>query len=100
MRFINFFPEDKVEHWQPSNFSPHLAIDAHTRYFTERRQAPQETNIPFGPMVDPNGLLAGLQGSDFIHGQDNYVKYLELHNHEGNTRSVIPIKAKCTATDL
>lgn len=86
MRFINHFPEDKVEHWQPSTLYPYAAIDVSSRYFTERKVAPQEENIPFGPMVDPNGVLAGLQGSEYIHGQDNYVEYMEMQTKNGNIK--------------
>lgn len=86
MRFVTHFPEGRLKHWQPTTFYPHVAIDAHSRYFTERRLAPQEPNITFGPLVDPKGLLASIQGSEFIHGQDNYVEYLELKQKDGNLR--------------
>lgn len=88
MKFITFFPEDQLELWQPTMFNPHVAIDAHSRYFTERRFSPQEPNIPFGPMVDPKGILTSIQGNDFIHGQDNYVEYLEHRLKDGNSRWV------------
>lgn len=86
MWFINHFPEDAVEHWQPSALYPHSAIDVSSRYFTEKKVAPHEVNIPFGPMVNPNGILARLQGGEYIHGQDNYVEYLEMQTRDGNTK--------------
>lgn len=87
MMILNQFPEGKMEHWQPSMFNAHVAIDAYARYFTERRLAPQEPHLDYGFKVDPHRVLAEIQGHDFIHGADNYVEYLELkRNIEGQTQ--------------
>ncbi|KAF9464019.1 hypothetical protein BDZ94DRAFT_1356192, partial [Collybia nuda] len=80
MMFSNQFPDGKMEIWQPSSFNGHVALDAHARYLTERRLAPQEQHIEYAIGVDPHGALADLQGHDFIHGPDNYVEYLAMQH--------------------
>lgn len=78
MMFMNNFPDGIIESWQTSMFEGHVALEMYARYFTERRLAPQESHLEYGYMVDPDGVLSAIQGSDFIHGPDNYVEYLEL----------------------
>lgn len=85
--FMNNFPDGKVESWQSTMFEGHVALDMHARYLTERRLAPQESHIEYGYMVDPDGVLSDIQGTDYIHGPDNCVEYLEMRKtNEGQTK--------------
>lgn len=72
------FPDDSVNHWEPATYEGHLALDIHTRYFTSRRNAPNETSLPFMKGVDPDGILALARKQDLIHGPDNQVQYLKM----------------------
>ncbi|PPQ94772.1 hypothetical protein CVT25_007650 [Psilocybe cyanescens] len=74
----------KVKPWQAEVYEGHKAIDTSARYFTEQRFAPMETRMAFEMGVDPCGVLARLCGSNFIHGMDNKVDYLqECANEQG-----------------
>jgi len=86
LMFANSFPEDKLNAWQHTEFQTWPAIECYTRYFTEKRLAPQEPEIEFEPMVDPHSVLRGLAGSDFFHGRDNHVEYRELSINPSNIR--------------
>lgn len=52
-------------------------MDASNRYFTSTREAPMDTHIPFEREIDPDGVLAGLVTSTYIHSECNVVEYLE-----------------------
>lgn len=52
-------------------FEGHQAIDAHTRYFTNRALVPYESNTQFMPFVDPNKTLQNAQVDSLIHATDN-----------------------------
>ncbi|KAG2022477.1 hypothetical protein CC2G_000219 [Coprinopsis cinerea AmutBmut pab1-1] len=63
---------------QPLTFEPYEgypALDAHARYFTDRKASPMEKSLPFPLAVDPVGTLESLRGEMFIHGTDNQVEY-------------------------
>lgn len=75
-----------MEHWQLASTTPHASIELSSRYFTEKKRAPNEEDIPFGPMVDPNNVLEELKGDHFVHGLDNYVEYLEKNTRDGKTK--------------
>ena len=70
------FPPGKLNEWGPSRYEGHDALDANARYFTARKYAPDEANLPFSPGVDTNGILPNMRGMDLIHGADNKVAYL------------------------
>ena len=77
------FPPDSVTHWENTFYEGHISTDFNARYFTTRKGAPMEENLPFLEGVDPDGILAGLRGQDLIHGPDNQVTYLRALEHGG-----------------
>jgi len=72
------FLEETTAPWQCGTYEGHATIDAHTRYFSLRKEAPTEQNQPFWQGVDPDGVLSKLRKQDLIHGADNIVKYKKL----------------------
>lgn len=63
------------------------AIDANARYFSLRKNVPNERGLSFEKGVDPNGILASLRDQHLIHGYDNKVVYLKEEKvDDGNTR--------------
>ncbi|KAJ2913339.1 hypothetical protein MD484_g7076, partial [Candolleomyces efflorescens] len=75
-RFLGAIKEG-VQH---PGFTPHegdSAIHLHSRYFTERRFAPNLCHTPFSKDVDPLHILEDLRGADYIHAADNDVQYLK-----------------------
>jgi hypothetical protein len=54
------------------------SIEAHTRYWTDRKLIPREKNTPFSRDVDAFGVLQSIQPDVFIHGPDNIVEYCKV----------------------
>ena len=85
LKFANNFPEDKLDAWNYTQFEESHAIRSSSRYFTERRLAPQETQMKFGKHVDPENILQKMMGHDFFHGPDNFVEYKKSNRSDGKT---------------
>jgi len=77
-KMLDYFPADAINMWQSTTYEGHAAVDLHARYFTMRKNAPNEANIPFTDGVDPDGALSALRKHDLIHGPDNRVSYLKM----------------------
>lgn len=79
--------DNNLNQWHTSAYEGQHAIDINTRYFTPRKNVPQERGQPFGFGVDPSGILADLRGQELIHGTDNKVEYLkECKNEKGERK--------------
>ena len=52
-------------------------ITASNRFFTSKKDFPNAEGVPFGPGVDPLGLLELQLGDDLIHSTDNSVGYFK-----------------------
>jgi len=55
----------------------HLGIHMTNRYFTNRRESRAAETVEFGTEVDPQGILAGLVSDQFLHTEQNEVKYYD-----------------------
>ncbi|KAJ2917234.1 hypothetical protein MD484_g3161, partial [Candolleomyces efflorescens] len=67
------------------------AIDAHTRYFTDRRHAPTLKHGEMPSTIDPHRHLDSIRGANFIYTEENYVEYCErLVSVDGHV-SYIPL---------
>lgn len=77
-QFYRSFAEGKIENWNTSTYSEYHALDISNRYLTPRKDAPSMVHIPFPKSVDPYGYLEGLVGTDYVHGEENEVKYYSL----------------------
>jgi len=73
--FMNKFPADSMEPWEPSKFGIHEAMDANARYFMHARVAGTAERVPFDVLTDPEGALAAMVSDDFVHTIDNDVQY-------------------------
>jgi hypothetical protein len=76
------FPEEATNAWQNGLYEGHITIDFNARYFTLRKNAPTEANLPFSEGIDPHGILAAIRKQDLIHGADNQVAYLKALENE------------------
>ncbi|RXW14439.1 hypothetical protein EST38_g11415 [Candolleomyces aberdarensis] len=65
------------------------AVDSHARYFTDRSQAPYESDTPFSRLVDPYNILSDIKPDFFIHGADNWVEYCK-ETTEGQHAAIDP----------
>jgi hypothetical protein len=57
-KMLDYFPADAINTWQSTTYEGHAAVDLHACYFTMRKNAPNEANIPFTDGVDPDGALS------------------------------------------
>jgi hypothetical protein len=51
------------------------SIEVSNSYFSARKEAPNESHIPFTKELDPKGVLTKAMGTQFIHSEQNVVKY-------------------------
>ncbi|KAF8326445.1 hypothetical protein F5887DRAFT_1084538 [Amanita rubescens] len=74
--FERHIPEDKLqESTIIGNCDEHLGLHFTNRYFTNKHHEPYAQQIPFTSDIDPSGILAGLVNNNFIHCEQNEVKY-------------------------
>ena len=75
-----------MEEWTPSLFNDHISIDVGNRYFTPRKYALQDEQIPFNSSVDPHNILSEAMGNHFVHVEENEVEYYEARKENGGTK--------------
>jgi len=74
--FEDMLPKYEVEPLEPVTIHEHIAMACYTRYFLPYRSCKTAVRYPFGPEVDPDGVLERLGGNSFLHTEDNVVQYL------------------------
>ena len=84
--FGDSLPNKRLQPISPLVIEDNVAVACHTRYFSSARYCRSATAHPFGPGVDPNGELEKLQGTSFIHTEDNAVQYMGKKFNGGETR--------------
>lgn len=62
--------------WQPLQIGDSFAIEASNRYFSWKGSNGIQQPVSFSDMVNPNKVLAGLAGTEYIHTQENEVDYM------------------------
>ena len=72
------FPEGSMEEWVPSSYRNNHAIDIGNRYFTRMQDIGHQTPISFNASIDPYRKLTDAMGNEFVHLEENEVKYLHL----------------------
>jgi hypothetical protein len=81
-QFDRQFANGKLEKWSGAKYAGYYAIDLSNRYFTPKRDAPDMEHIPFTKSVDPRGILEEMAKSNYIHGEENIVKYYTCQVYE------------------
>lgn len=85
--FEDSLPNKCLQPMVPLIIEENVAMACHTRYFHPTRYSSSTPAHPFGPGVDPDGDLERLQGTSYIHTEDNAVQYLgKKFDIEGGTR--------------
>ncbi|KAK0207527.1 hypothetical protein IW262DRAFT_1302604 [Armillaria fumosa] len=77
------FQEGKVEEWTQLTMQGQDTIKFSNQYFTPRSQSIKKDSIPFSMDVDPNSMLQRLAGMQWIHAEDNKVRYYRGIVHGG-----------------
>jgi len=85
--FMNRFPTDSMDPWQPSAYKDHLAIDATARYFTNACVAGSSEQVPFDALADPEGVLANMVNEEFVHTVNNDVLYYGRTKNADNSHT-------------
>lgn len=65
----------KLHPWMPGTFAGYKTIEADNRYFTSAKFANRSNVVPFDPLVDPDGVLASVDQSRYLHVASNNVGY-------------------------
>ncbi|KAK0445728.1 hypothetical protein EV421DRAFT_1902096 [Armillaria borealis] len=69
------FQEGDLEEWTQFTMQGHDVIEFSNRYFTPRSQAIDGDSVRFPMDVDPNGVPQKMAGTQWIHAEDNEVRY-------------------------
>jgi len=88
--FKDVLPADKLERLDPFSLHGYLALACHTRYFHARHLCQSAVAIPFGPGVDPLGVLERIAGDLYVHTEDNVVQYLGKKTDRESCYDLIP----------
>ncbi|KAK0207536.1 hypothetical protein IW262DRAFT_1281958, partial [Armillaria fumosa] len=83
------FQEGKVEEWTQLTMQGQDTIKFSNQYFTPCSQSIEEDSVPFSMDVDPNGMLQRLASMQWIHAEDNKVRYYRGIVHGGKKRYII-----------
>ncbi|KAH6879344.1 hypothetical protein BKA70DRAFT_1345571 [Coprinopsis sp. MPI-PUGE-AT-0042] len=76
-------PADTLYPLEFPYYEGHRALEAHTRYFSDRSTMPMARNQPFQPLVDPDGALRAIQPQNLLHATENEVDYVKRRIVEG-----------------
>jgi hypothetical protein len=74
-KFSRKLTVDGFEPFKVDSFGSFSCLNLSTRYFTSRKDDPQNPAVPFSPAVDPKGILASMSTTTYFHGEDNQVLY-------------------------
>ena len=99
--FEDVLPDNCLEPMVPFTIDDNAAMACYTRYFLRSHSCKSLNPRQFGPGVDPNGDLEKLQGSLYVHTEDNAVQYLGEKKTEGKSKYVALIyRKKCLLISL
>ncbi|KDR73755.1 hypothetical protein GALMADRAFT_142201 [Galerina marginata CBS 339.88] len=69
-------------------FESRSCILTYNPYFSKRKDTPNSESVPFGPGVDPKGVLEKYQPQNMHHTSDNRVRYFQRTVDEDNCASL------------
>ena len=65
--YSRFVPENKLQaNGVVDSYKEFTSIELSNRYFSARKEVPNEPHIPFTKELDPKGVLAKAMGTQFI----------------------------------
>jgi hypothetical protein len=74
--YSRFVPENKLQaNSIIDSYKEFTSIELSNRYFSSKKEAPNELHIPFTKELDPKGILERAMGTQFIRSKQNVVKY-------------------------
>ena len=69
-------------------YNRHRSIEISNRYFTSRKEALAEECVPISTDIDPHGLLVQAAGNNYVHTEQNIVKYYMRTKENDSNRFV------------
>ena len=74
--YRRFVPEHKLQAMSiVDSYKEFASIELSNRYFSARKEVPNESHLPFTKELDPRGILEKAMGTQFIRSEQNVVKY-------------------------
>ncbi|KAF7981291.1 hypothetical protein HWV62_34205 [Athelia sp. TMB] len=67
-----------IESWKPERYRTWQTLDIGNRYFRRQNNEGDAVPISLPRNVDPDGILAKLAGDEWVHTEDNEVRYFGL----------------------
>lgn len=80
------FKEGEMDKWTTSNMYGYVSIDMGNRYFSAAKECSCLQALTMDNTIDPKGHLRAAAGTDYIHVQENEVKYFELLVNTGDKK--------------
>ncbi|KAF7976992.1 hypothetical protein HWV62_4912 [Athelia sp. TMB] len=76
--------------WLPATSEGQIQVNIGNRLFTRQREANQHESMPVDQSIDPFGSLSNLAGKDYVHTDDNVVRYFKLIKDQSGTDCYTP----------
>jgi hypothetical protein len=83
--FTKYMGADQLQPWAPDKFRDWNSIGAGNRYFSTGTIAATAETVPFDSLVDPEGILASVDGNKYHHTVDNAVGYFQRQEKENGS---------------
>ncbi|KAF7974570.1 hypothetical protein HWV62_11940 [Athelia sp. TMB] len=61
--------------WVPARFQKWSALEFSNRYFVHQNSEGDMERAEFGSLIDPDGVLSAIAGEEWVHTEDNQVKF-------------------------
>ncbi|KAK7461725.1 hypothetical protein VKT23_008154 [Stygiomarasmius scandens] len=81
-KFERILPAGELDPWAADQSYLYEGISANCRYFTVGRSTSGQQSIPFGDVIDPDGILQRFIGDGVSHTTENTVLYLRATRPE------------------
>lgn len=79
-------PDNVMIPWKPQVYKEGVAIRASNRYFTTKKNVPNETPLDFYDFSDPSKLFRSLDVEGFVHTTENNVDYYRCVTEDGHSK--------------
>jgi hypothetical protein len=76
----------------------YTSIDLSNRYFSPKKDVPDELRIPLTKDIDPKGYLALAAGKNYVHSENNVVRYYKYSTGSDGNKFVFNTHAAAYVT--
>jgi len=79
--FSREFQENELETYETTTHDGFPTVEASNRYFSNRRDIPNNDHLDIPPIIDPHGYLKELRYHDLVYTHHNVVEYYEAKDN-------------------